>query len=1131
MQTKNGSILFSPTDLIRFMESPFASWMQLYYLLDPTFATPDPLTEDAKLIAKTGDQHEARFLQKLIDEGRDIVSIPKSNMDAALVETRQAIADGREVIYQGALAMKHFAGYTDFIVRGENGDYEIWDTKLARQTKPYHLVQLCCYAEMLEPLVGHLPETIRVVLGDLKVVSYRTADFFHSYRNIKKEFLIQINSFMPEAQLPPPDPRANHRQRTSHADAWLLERDHLVQVAGINTRQMDKLVAAGIDTMQKLADSALTSVSKLKAESFAKIQSQARIQVKARSLPEGSPPPFEVLHPAASAPRTGLALLPPASPGDVYFDIEGYPLENDGLEYLLGVTHLVDGKPEFKDWWAHNDAEEKQSFEAFIDWITACWQQYPDMHVYHYAPYEVTAIKRLVGKYATREAEVDSLLRHGVLVDLYRIVRQGLLIGAPSYSLKKVERLYLDARDGEVQNAAASIVYYAEWQESGESAAWQESPILKKIRDYNQVDCESTWLLAQWLRDQQQLSSISYLPDPGSSAAGVSTYEISEATQKRMALAQRILDHLPPEGDERRPIAELIGHLIEFHRRDDKPMWWSRFERAGMTEDDLADDFGCLAGLTLVGQPVPDKSSRIATYHFDPSQETKISQGSKVILTHCPNANMTVTSLDSHRGIIELKLGTASLNAKLGGSFPPRISLLPDEYLSAEPIEQALFDLAGAWEKTGDIPSCLKRLILRQGPDLHGLPQDIPFTDLPRDNSLETLSQVVPAMRGSTLVIQGPPGTGKTYTASRLIKDLITAGKRVGITSNSHKAIINLLSSVHQAGGNLSGSVYATSLKDRALDALPDVKKVQSKDALDAYQQGVIAGTPWLFSRPEWVDQLDYLFIDEAGQVSLANVAAMSRATDNLILLGDQNQLAMPSQGAHPGESGSSALVYLLQNHAVVPPELGVFLGTTYRLHPDICRFISDAFYDGQLQPDPSTSNHRVEMPEASWPVPVESGVYFHDIPHRGNTQASDEEVAAIVKILAVLLGRPLTDSQGNTRPIALNDILFVAPYNLQVRRLEMALPAGARVGSVDRFQGQEAPIVILSLCSSADEFGARGLEFILDRNRLNVAISRAQALAIVVGDPGIASTLPNSIKELGLLNTFHKIESNRYYR
>ncbi len=398
MQNKNGGLLLSPSDLIRFMESSFASWMELHHLVDPAFASRDPLTEDAKLIAKIGDQHEARFLQKLIDEGRDIVFISKSNMDTALAETRQAIADGREVIYQGALAMKHFAGYTDFIVRGENGDYEIWDTKLARQAKPYHLVQLCCYAEMLEPLVGYLPKTIRVVLGDLRVVPYRTADFFHSYLRIKQKFNLQIHAFGVDCPKPLPDPRANHRHWTSHAEAWLLERDHLVQVAGINTRQMDKLVAAGIDTMQKLADSTLTSIPKLKAEGFAKIQAQARIQVKARSLTEGGPPPFEILHPVASTPRTGLALLPPESPGDVYFDIEGYPLENDGLEYLLGVTHLVGGKPEFKDWWAHNDAEEKQSFEAFIDWIMARWQQHPDMHVYHYAPYEVTAIKRLVGK-------------------------------------------------------------------------------------------------------------------------------------------------------------------------------------------------------------------------------------------------------------------------------------------------------------------------------------------------------------------------------------------------------------------------------------------------------------------------------------------------------------------------------------------------------------------------------------------------------------------------------------------------------------------------------------------------------------------------------------------------------------
>jgi uncharacterized protein len=244
-------------------------------------------------------------------------------------------------------------------------------------------------------------------------------------------------------------------------------------------------------------------------------------------------------------------------------------------------------------------------------------------------------------------------------------------------------------------------------------------------------------------------------------------------------------------------------------------------------------------------------------------------------------------------------------------------------------------------------------------------------------------------------------------------------------------------------------------------------------------------------------------------------------ATHNLILLGDQNQLPMPTQGTHPGESGKSSLVYLLRDHAVVPPELGAFLETTYRLHPNVCQFISEAFYEGKLRSAPSASNHHLELPANPGPVPIESGILFHPVPHTGNTQASDEEVTAIQKILKSLLGRTFTDSAGESRQLVLDDILFVAPYNMQVRRLEKALPDGARIGSVDRFQGQEAPVVILSLCSSAGESGNRGLAFILDRNRLNVALSRAQALAIVVGDPNIAATTAGSIKELALLSIF----------
>lgn len=1116
MKKSQGTILYSPTDLIRFMESPFASWMERLRLEDPTRAIPDVKSDDAELIAKTGDKHEERFLKYLQDEGRDIASIPKDDFQQAYDETRQAIVDGREVIYQGALSMDRFAGFTDFIVLGEDGGYEIWDTKLARKTKPYHLVQLCCYAEMLAPLNGGLPENIRVVLGNQKIAPYRTVNFFHSYLQLKRAFLNQMDDFSTDGEPPVPDPRADHRQWTSHAEAWLLNRDHLVQIAGINISQIRKLEAAGINTLEKLAGSTLSRVPKMSEEIFAKIRSQAQIQVKGRATPEGSPPPFEILSPSEDKPRTGLALLPPASPGDVYFDIEGYPLENDGLEYLLGVTYLVGGKPKFKDWWAHNDLEEKQAFEEFIDWVTDRWRKHSGMHIYHYAPYEVTAMKRLMGKYATREAEVDSLLRHGVFIDLYQVVRQGMLIGAPSYSLKKVEKLYLPPREGDVQNAAASIVYYAQWLESGESNTWKQSPILKKIRDYNEVDCESTWMLARWLREQQDNNGIPYVSDSGASLNETPTEQpISDRAMERMALASGILTTLPPEGDERRVIAEMIAHFVEFHRRDNKPMWWALFERAAMTEEELHDDLSCLAGLALSGDPVADKRSLVATYRFDPAQESKINGKSKVIMSHSLDAKPMIVSFDASTGTIDLKMGVAAVNAKLGGSFPARLSLLPDEYVSQGVIEVALSDLATSWVNTGKIPLCLKRLLERQGPDLHGVAKGTP---------LKNLEVIVPAMRDSTLAIQGPPGAGKTYTASRLIKQLIKSGKRVGITSNSHKAIVNLIEGIHKAGANLKGSVYAASSHDPVLKNIPGINLVESNDALASYQGGIIAGTAWLFARPEFVGELDYLFIDEAGQVSLANVAAMSRATHNLILLGDQNQLSMPNQGTHPGENGLSSLVYLLRGHAVIPPHLGVFLETTYRLHPDVCEFISESFYEGKLHSAPTASNHRLSLPSNPGPIPIGSGILFHPVSHTGNTQASDEEVAAIQKILKSLLGRSFTNGDGKSRPIALEDILFVAPYNMQVRRLEKVLQQGARVGSVDRFQGQEAPVVIVSLCSSAGEFGTRGLGFILDSNRLNVAISRAQAIAIVVGDPNIAHTPANSIKELQLLSTFCRL-------
>jgi len=338
-----------------------------------------------------------------------------------------------------------------------------------------------------------------------------------------------------------------------------------------------------------------------------------------------------------------------------------------------------------------------------------------------------------------------------------------------------------------------------------------------------------------------------------------------------------------------------------------------------------------------------------------------------------------------------------------------------------------------------------------------------------------------------------------------------------------------------------SGSYSTIKVGDDAEDELfssnPGLLHVKSNpDAHAAYQGGVVGGTAWLFTRPEWEGVLDFLFIDEAGQVSLANAVAMARCAKNLVLLGDQMQLEQPVQGSHPGDAGLSALQYALKDtkssgtdnpvfHAVVPADYGLFLGESWRMHPSVCSFISESIYERRLRSCSDCARQEIVVtPNAGHYIMCESGIVFSGVAHDGNIQQSDEEVERVNEIYRELLGRHYTAKDGNTRPLTLQDFLFIAPYNAQVRALQAALPPDARVGSIDKFQGQEAPVCILSLCSSVGEYGSRGLAFILDRNRVNVAISRAQCMAIVVGDPRIARSDASSIEEMMLLNLFCKI-------
>lgn len=602
----------------------------------------------------------------------------------------------------------------------------------------------------------------------------------------------------------------------------------------------------------------------------------------------------------------------------------------------------------------------------------------------------------------------------------------------------------------------------------------------------------------------------------------------------RRKLAESLLAAIPQSVRERAAdnarwhIQELLGHLLEFHRREAKPIWWSMFDRHTRTEEELVEDLDCLGGLRrLPSPPVKIKQSLGFWYTFDPDQDTKLSPGSSCFLAHDLTMKTEIHSLEREQGRVCLKFGPAKLRQMAEGGPPEQLALIPDEYVSAEVIAQSISSTALAWRDTPRVPAALEDVLLRRPPRIRG------YTGGPLLSPGEDVGaaavRLAAALDHSSLCIQGPPGTGKTTLAANMILALVAQGKRVGITSNSHAAIVNLMSRCSEArGGRLDCLKVGGSAEDPFFSTCAGAEYVRSaREALPklAHKQ-VIGGSAWVFSAEGMRDKLDYLFVDEAGQVSIANLVGMAPASKNLVLIGDQMQLGQPIQGSHPGQSGLSILDYLLQGQATIPADLGLFLGTTWRLHPALCDFLSAAVYNGRLRPAPRTANRIVRKPTSGVQrVTKEAGILFVPVAHEGNTQGSDEEVAVIRELVDELVGRELTDDMGRVAGrLRLEDILFVAPYNMQVRKLKAAVGPWARVGSVDKFQGQEAPVVIVSMCASQGDVSPRGIEFLFNQNRLNVALSRARSLAIVVANPALAHTRCSSVSQMASVNLFCRI-------
>ena len=1150
MYKQYGQFHFSPSDLTRYMESPFASWMDRFSIEHPDQA-PDKDPADALMssLSQKGYEHEDALEAAFVGQGLNVVKIEGESSDEKHANTLAAMRQGADVIVQARLELPPFGGYADFLVKVKHeaessspsknksslGDwhYEVWDTKLANKLKPTFVIQLCCYAQMLESIQGCLPEFITVALGNGENERLRTSDYFYYYRTLKSSFLNDRSNYSPDNRPDPADSK-NWADWSNYAESLMVEKDHLFQVATITKGQIKKLNQAGINTMQELAATDIEYVPGINTIVLEKLKAQAKIQKQSAG---NAIPRFEIITPAPNE-KSGLALLPPHSPLDVFFDIEGYPLDEGGLEYLWGNTYFnEEGSRQFKDFWAHNPEQEKQCFQDFIQWVYQRWQQDPKMHIYHYANYEIAACRKLMGRYGVCEYEVDQLLRNEVFVDLYKIVKGGVLLGEPRYSIKNVEHLYRGKRETEVGNGGDSVVVYEQWRElhsrGEQDDTWETSKILNDIRDYNIDDCDSTQELVDWLRQQQAEHRIVYLGKTEVTEPDVKE-EVTERTQLRDRLLERVLSEL--ESDPRKAaLTENLAWVLEFHRREAKPIFWRLFERLGLSHIELMDDLDCLACCERTERepfkPTPRARNLAYEYRFDPTQEFKGAQ-KQFYLLGVETDDGNTAKVTFVREESDLENGLVVLQSK--EEPPAAVSLVPDEYVNPNPIPQAIDQSVSEYE-SGHLSSGQSAIIdflTRSKPRIKGHTEG-PIA--PSHDPGKRLQQIIHAISNldcSYLTIQGPPGAGKSYTGKHVIAELMKSGAKVGIASNSHKAINNLLLSTAKYCKEESISPTFACTKDNEPELADyDVAILKNNELVNHIQRACVVGTTaWGFAREDLANELDYLFVDEAGQVAVANLIAMSRSATNLILMGDQMQLGQPSQGTHPADSGLSVLDYLLHETPTIPDDMGVFLGTTYRMHSRVNQFISEHIYEGKLESHPSNDKRFIDVPsDNEGPLNIEAGVLFVPVEHEGNTQASDEEVAVIRDLANSLIGRTFHTGKSSpeTRPIDWNDILFVCPYNHQVSKLRTALGEQAKVGSVDRFQGQEAPIVFLSMCASDASESPRGMDFLFDKHRINVAISRAQSLVVVVGNPNIGKTTVSRVDQLKLVNLFNAVTKN----
>ena len=1084
-----------------------------------------PVWEDPALegLQRRGFLHEEAYVAHLVAQGRDVVRLEADDRETGVERTATAMREGVDVIVQASLGEGQWYGRADLLVRVEvpselgPWSYEVVDTKLARETRGGTVLQLCLYSELLAEVQGRLSESMHVVAPgrDFVPETFRTADYFAYYRLIQRRLVGAVAT--PEETYPDPVARCDQCRWWSDCRRRWVADDHLSLVAGSSRLHRRELGAHDVNTLAGLARLPAPVPFRPRrgaAETYTNLREQARVQLEGR---ERERPVWERLPVGVDR---GLALLPEPCPADLFFDLEGDPFWGEGgLEYLFGYAYLDDdGALRYESAWAHDAVEERRAFEHFVDFVMARWAAEPAMHVYHFAPYEPSALKRMMGRQATREDAVDRMLRGGLLVDLHKVVRQGVRASVERYSLKDLEPFHGFARAVELPEASRNLHAMELALEFGDAESVTEE-MRAAVLGYNRDDCFSTHALREWLEAERSVwlaSGVEVLRPAPREAAPPDA--LAERRQRVEALVAALLAPLPEDPaawSEAERSRSILAHLLDYHRRESKATWWELFRLRALEDDDLLEERNAVAGLVFEGEGAGRRgNSMVHRYRFPP-QDTRIGPEDPLQDTEGRSIGV-VDAIDGAGHRLDIR------KSKAGADLHPS-ALLSHVVIGAEPIEDALLRIGEQVRDRGIEaagPHAAGRNLLMRVP-----PKALAGAAVVTGAAVVKLARsLTDRLAGDVLPIQGPPGTGKTYTAARMVVDLARAGKRAGLTGPSHKVIRNLLDEVVRAAAE-SGPPLTCMQKvgRKSAEPVDAIREVTSNAPIEkALADGVVqvvAGTAWLWSRGALADSVDVLFVDEAGQMSLAAALGASQCANSLVLIGDPRQLDQPIQGSHPDGIDVSVLDQLLGDDKTIRPGRGLFLGETWRLHPAICEFTSELFYEGRLTTRPGLERQRLA---GNTPF-VGAGLRYCPVAHDGNQTSSPEEAEVVTRLFDALTGGDVSwiGADGDERPLCVEDVLIIAPYNDQVAEIAGRLPAGARVGTVDKFQGQEGAVVIFSMATSNPEDAPHGMEFLFSASRLNVATSRARCVCVLVASPRLFEVDCQTPRQMQLANAF----------